>query len=359
MKKKTIVHIIYNLGRGGAETMLIAVLKELQEYNNILVTLNCENHFGEDLPCSKYICLDVKHIPLLPFYSFRLRQIIKENKADIVHTHLFWPTFLARLSVPKKIPLITTIHAFIATSVEYKNWYIRWMDKFSYRLRKNIIIAVAKGALTDYFAFLHLKPYKSYALYTFVDTRIFSTSIKNVEIKSSDFLLASVGALRIQKNHVYFVEAFRLLKNENIELHIYGEGPLQTGLQKLIDEYEVKVILKGEVNNIQQIIGNYNLFTMSSTFEGFSLGVLEAMALERPLLLSDIRSFREQCEDTAVYFNLNDPADFTQKLKQLMADKNKLMTLGNNAKSRALENFTLEHHMKGLRSIYNETLSAQ
>ncbi|MEP6674231.1 MAG: glycosyltransferase [Ferruginibacter sp.] len=357
MKKKTIVHIIYNLGRGGAETMLIAVLKELQEYNNILITLNCDNHFGKDLPCSKYICLNVKNIPFLPFYRFKLRRLIKENNADVVHTHLFWPTFLARLSVPKKIPLITTIHAFIATSVEYKNWYIRWLDKISYRFRKNIIIAVANGALTDYFSFLHLKPFRSYALYTFVDTRIFSLPDSGPQLNDDGFKLVSVGALRIQKNHTYLIKAFRLLKNENIELHIYGEGPLQSDLQQQIDDDPVKVILKGEVNNIQQLLGEYDLFAMSSTFEGFSLGVLEAMALQRTLLLSDIRSFREQCEDTAVYFDLNDPVDFTIKLKQLIADKNKQVALAKKGRIRALENFTLEHHMKGLRSIYNETLN--
>ncbi|MBC8033315.1 MAG: glycosyltransferase, partial [Chitinophagaceae bacterium] len=143
--KKTIVHIIYNLGRGGAETMLVATLKELNEYNNILVTLYPDNHFGTDLPCSKYICLGVRSLPLLPLYSLKLRKIIRDNKADMVHSHLFWPTFLSRLAVPKNIPLVTTIHAFIASSVEYKRWYIKWLDQFSYRMRKNIIIAVAKG----------------------------------------------------------------------------------------------------------------------------------------------------------------------------------------------------------------------
>lgn len=359
MNKKTIVHIIYNLGRGGAETMLIATLKELTEYNNILVTLYSDNHFGNDLPCSKYICLDIKSLPLLPLYSFKLRKIIKDNKADMVHSHLFWPTFLSRLSVPKKIPLITTIHAFIASSVEYKRWYISGLDKLSYRFRKNIIIAVAKGALNEYFSFLKLKPYKSYSLYTFVDIRLFNDSNALPAEPSSDCKVISVGALRIQKNHRYFVEAFKLLKDENIELHIYGEGPLQPALQKSIDESNVKIILKGQVSNIHQIIGQYDVFSMCSTFEGFSLGVLEAMALQRPLLLSDIPSFREQCEDTAVYFDLDNPADFAAKLKQLVADKDRLSSLGLRARQRALDNFTLDHYMKGLRSIYNEALSLQ
>ena len=42
------------------------------------------------------------------------------------------------------------------------------------------------------------------------------------------------------------------------------------------------------------------------------------MALGMPLLLSDIASFREQCEDTAVYFNLKDSNDFITKLLALI-----------------------------------------
>ena len=37
MAKKTVLHIIYDLGRGGAEMMLVKVIKELTEYNNIII----------------------------------------------------------------------------------------------------------------------------------------------------------------------------------------------------------------------------------------------------------------------------------------------------------------------------------
>ena len=58
--------------------------------------------------------------------------------------------------------------------------------------------------------------------------------------------------------------------------------------------------------HLNRIIKKYDLFVMSSIYEGFSVSVLEAMSLGMPLLLSDIASFREQCEGTAVYFNLKD-----------------------------------------------------
>jgi glycosyltransferase involved in cell wall biosynthesis len=93
---------------------------------------------------------------------------------------------------------------------------------------------------------------------------------------------------------------------------------------------------------------------MSSTFEGFSLSVLEAMATQTPLLLSDIKSFREQCADTALYFDLDDVNDFVSKIKNISKNKSELLQMARRAKERVIENFTLDIHMRGLRSIYQE-----
>ena len=355
--KKTILHFIYDLGRGGAETMLVQVLKNLKEYNNIVVTLHPLHHFKEELECDKYICLDPSPL-MLPLNAMRLRRIIKEYNVDIVHTHLFWPTLIARVAVPKKIPLITTIHAFIATAVEYKKWFIRYIDKVSYKFRKSVIIGVAKGATEEYFSFLKISPYKAYTLYTFVDMDKFNKTHIPVENNKVPFRLISIGALRVQKNHQFLLEAFQQLKEDNIELHIYGRGPLQQILQNKIDATGVKVTLKGQMENLPDILPQYDLCVMSSSFEGFSLGVLETMAAKVPLLLSDIVSFREQCEQTAVYFDLNDVNDFVTKLRLLVANKEQRSQMSEAAYKRVIQHFTLQHHLSSLRNIYLETLNS-
>jgi len=355
--KKTILHFIYDLAAGGAETMLVGVLKELTEYNNIVVTLYDDNQFGNELVCSEYICLNQGSLLSFPVSALKLRRIIKEKKVDIVHTHLFWPSIIARLGVPKRVPLITTIHAFIATSVEYKKWYIRFLDKSTYLLRKPAIIGVAKGATEEYFSFLGIKPFKAYTLYTFVDISQFKISHVDDYTADRPFRVLSIGALRVQKNQLFLVEAFQLLKNEQVELHIYGQGPLLPQLQQFIDSSGVNVVLKGMVRNMAEVLPRYDLFVMSSTFEGFSLGVLETMAVKVPMLLSDIVSFREQCEGTAMYFSLNDANDFAEKIKTLIAQKKLRSQMSNAAYERVVNNFTLEHHMKQLREIYIDTLN--
>lgn len=339
--------------------MLVTVVKELSEYNNIVVTLFPQNHFGDELKADKYYCLDLRSVLLLPFSKSKLQKIIIDEKVDIVHSHLYWPTVLARIATPKNIPLITTIHAFIASSVEYKKWYIKLLDSISYKFHRNIIVTVAEGALKEYFSFLKVKPYKAYALHTFVDVKIFNNKKAISEREDNDvFRLITVGALRQQKNHRFLIKAFEQLDNKKFKLDIFGEGPLRQELQDQIDKHKINVNLKGEVKNIENIINQYDLYVMSSTFEGFSLSVLEAMAMKMPLLLSDIESFREQCQHTAVYFKLDNVNDFTDKLNMLSQNKNLLISLSEKSHERAINNFTLEQHMQGLRKIYVEALGA-
>lgn len=356
--QKKLLHFIFNLSRGGAETMMVRVIKELPEYEHVVVTLFPGNNFGEELQCKKWVCLNINSLFALPLAFFRFKKLVKAEKPDIVHTHLFWPTFIARFAIPKRTPLVTTIHAFIATSGEYKHWYIRFLDRLSYKFRKSIIIVVAKGALEEYFSFLNLKPHKAYPLYTFVDIERFNIGKISAKKNSDVFKLIAVGALRLQKNYPYIINAMALIKDKNIEFDIYGTGNLQDELQQQINTTGAKVFLKGEVNNIEDVVSQYDLFVMSSTYEGFSLGVLEAMAMRMPLLLSDIASFKEQCEDNAWYFSLTDTQDAANQIAYLStADKKVLLEKAEAGRQRAVNNFTLQHHISGLRKIYGEALS--
>lgn len=356
--KKTILHIIDYMGRGGAEVMLVKVLKELKEYNNIVVTLNPQNHFGDEFTCDEYYCLNMGSFAKFPFAVMRLRSFIKKHTIDLVHSHLFSATLVARLATPANIPIITTIHTNVSTR-EYKKWYLQMLEKFSYKKHKSTMVGVSNGVLDQYFRFFGHKPYKKCLLYTFVDTKELEMPYQHepVNINKEYFTLAAIGALRFPKNQQYLIKAFEQLKNDRFELHIYGIGVMQPELEKLIKETGVRVLLKGEVKNASRLLSQYDLYVMPSEFEGFSLSVLEAMAMQIPMLLSDIPSFREQCADTAVFFDLKDTNDFISKLKMLAADEALRKKLAAAARQRVLDQFTLEHHMKGLRTIYSDTLN--
>ena len=81
--KRTVLHIIDDFGRAGAETTVVGVLKKLDNYHNIVVNLYDKNEFGNELKYDKYYCLGLSSYKQFIKGVFRLRRIIKENDIDI------------------------------------------------------------------------------------------------------------------------------------------------------------------------------------------------------------------------------------------------------------------------------------
>ncbi len=357
--KPKILHIIFNLGRGGAETMLVNMVKEVEEYEHVIVTLFPENHFGNEIQNARIVCMNLKLKNLLffPIVAQSLKKIILSEKPALIHTHLYWPTVLARMCTPRHIPLVTTIHAFAGQLVDFKRWYLKMLYRFSYGIRPSTMVAVANGALKEYYSYLKLKPGRNHVLYTFVDTGKFFPS--NTALPGETLKLVSVGALRYQKNHEYLIRALKHLDHSDVSIDIYGEGPLREDIREKINASGVNIRLMGQVSNISEKLKQYDAFIMPSFYEGFSLGVLEAMAMKIPLLLSDIPSFREQCDNSAMYFSLHDPSDLAQKILQLKGDQKGLQERSEAAYERVLKNFTLPIHLEKLRQIYRLELEPE
>src|SRR5579875_2190926 len=104
--KKKIIHIIDDLGRGGAETMLVDLLKDLsEEYEITLVTLRPTLEFDKsEIICAECITLNFYGIKDLPGTISKLKKIIYLIKPDFVRCQLYWSTIVGRLACPKNIP---------------------------------------------------------------------------------------------------------------------------------------------------------------------------------------------------------------------------------------------------------------
>jgi len=76
-----------------------------------------------------------------------------------------------------------------------------------------------------------------------------------------------------------------------------------------------------------------------------------------PLLLTDIPSFQEQCEETACYFEQGNVADFIAQLQSLRNNENLLHSLGAAAQERVLARYTYRQHLQQLKAIYLQSLS--
>ena len=98
----------------------------------------------------------------------------------------------------------------------------------------------------------------------------------------------SVGRLSPQKNYASLIKAFKLVadKHSDWNLEIYGNGPQELELKKLIAQLNLEgnVFLKGFSSNVKEVMTNASIFALSSVFEGFGLVIVEAMACGLPVV---------------------------------------------------------------------------
>ena len=170
------------------------------------------------------------------------------------------------------------------------------------------------------------------------------------------FRMVTVGNLKPAKNYNYLVNAFKKLP-KGIHLDIYGDGPLRKELQAAIDEHKLNIRLCGLKKNVHEVLRNYDLFVMSSIFEGHPVALLEAMASGMPAIVSDIPVLREATMNQGIYFDLSNPADFITKITAIADHKVDLDVYAEANFEMVKKEAGKEPYMQKLFSLYNSSNS--
>jgi glycosyltransferase involved in cell wall biosynthesis len=360
--KKTILYIIDSLaGIGGAEIMMAAPLKEIHEhYNVIVVTLHPvtisvfeQNYFLGD----KQLCLQMRSRKDIFTVASKLKKIIKENNVDLVHSFLYWSVVVARLACGKKTAHIFSLTTMMKEHVYNHKWHSRYtqlIDKITYK-KTQVVIAPTNEVLRDFDKAIGIKG-KSQVLYNFVSDDFFKNQIEYKPF-ATKLKLAAVGNLKQVKNYQLLIDAFKLLKSYRISLDIYGDGLLKDGFQKQINDNSLPINLKGSNNKIYEILPNYDAFVMSSFHEGFGISAAEAMTIGLPVLLSDIKVFKEVSQNNALFFDPYSPQSFADVVIKIINEKTDLKKLSENGKKIAEEKYTKEKYLNSLLTLYDETLN--
>lgn len=360
MSKETIVHVIDSLGRGGTETLLTDLLPALAaHYNIVLVTLHPKNEFGTECLeyCSEYYCLHHKGPSSFLSSVQQLKKIIRDHRPVLVRSQLVMSTIIARLATPQRVPLVFSIHNTLSVLIKrnFSGQLVRLLEK-KVRKKNTVLIGVTRAIITDY---IQLFSYRGehHVLYNYVRDEFFKLPASPPQKTAAPLRLIAVGNLRKQKNYPYLIEAFKKLKDVNAELDIYGDGELADVLAGQVDEYKVRINLKGKIPNIHEVLPQYDAFVMVSSFEGFGIAVAEAMAAGMPLILSDIGVFREITQGNALFVDPGSVDSFVSVVRHLAADSSSLESMSSVNRQIAKDNYSKEGYLKKLLSIYTGVLA--
>ncbi|MGR5306674.1 glycosyltransferase family 4 protein [Vibrio mediterranei] len=144
---------------------------------------------------------------------------------------------------------------------------------------------------------------------------------RNIEASSTTIKLLYVGRLAAEKNIDFLIENIPNDESFVYELVIVGSGPEEAYLKGL--DKKCKVTFTGflEGNDLRDVFHSSDVFVLPSRSEPWGLVVNEALSLGLAVLVSDHVGCRhELVTDNGYIFELDDPADFKDKLKKLSSN---------------------------------------
>ena len=351
--KGRILHVIDSLALGGAEKLLVSMINGLQDYEHHVMVLRGPDTLRHEITVPyNYINLNCPSIRQVFFRVGRARKYIQENKIDLVHSHLYESNLLARLATPSSIKLINSIHAVSSLASYTINRLTLFIEKISYK-KRHVIIGVSKTVLDDFDKWVGLKG-KNYVLYNFVEDKFWRDQIERQQ-PDGILKMVAVGNLRHQKNYPYLLKAFKKL-SPNVQLDIYGHGYMEEELHSEIKKNNLNVRLMGMSNSIEKVLPLYDVYVMSSFFEGQPLSLLEASASRLPSLLADIPVLKEVLQEDAIYFDINDTASFEKSVREILDGKKDLPSLSSKAFERVSSFARRNTYLEKLNSIYQDNL---
>ena len=171
-----------------------------------------------------------------------------------------------------------------------------------------------------------------------------------------------VGRLMETKNHTFLLNLIASTDLGNVKILLLGEGPLQSEIRSIISDLDLggKVELKGNVDNIEDYLQAADFFILPSKTEGLSNALIEAMAYQLPVLVSDIPG---NCHvvgsdnHSGYLCSLSKIQDWRRCLFEIVRDDNLRSQMGQSAKNRVEDKFSLPTIIKEYLMLYDRLIA--
>jgi len=315
-----VLHVINNLGSGGAESMLLNFFKELNGDNYFEILLLVDSKMAYDIPNNiniKILSKSNKRYSLKKLIA--LYKYIKKNKFTIVHSHLFpsqYYVFLVKLILGSKIKIVTTEHN--TTNKRRNYWLLKQIDRIIYYSYDKIIF-ISNGVKNQFIKDFGYKKFKTIVLPNGIPLDKFYPKITKINSKKTNIIM--VARFDNQKDHDTLLKAMSYLDNDYV-LNLAGIGTNKENIQKLVCHLglENRVNFLGFRNDIANLYREHDIFVLSSNWEGFGLVVVEAMASGIPVITTNIEGVNEIVKNHGLLFSPKDAKELAKHVKNISKD---------------------------------------
>jgi glycosyltransferase involved in cell wall biosynthesis len=161
-------------------------------------------------------------------------------------------------------------------------------------------------------------------------------------------VVLNVARLVEQKRHDVLLEAWEHVPAPAVLL-VAGDGPLRSTLRE-----SERVRILGDRDDVDRLLAAADVFTLSSDWEGLPMALLEAMSCGLPVVATAVDGVVRACADAGVLVPRRDPAALGEALRALCEDAARRRALGDAARRRVEEHYSPAALAAGYKALYAE-----
>lgn len=295
-----ILHVVVNMNRGGAETLIMNLYRNIdREKVQFDFLTSRPGAFDEEI---SRLGGKIHRIPYVTEvgpvgFSRKIIQIFKQNPLyKIVHSHLDRMSGLVLRAAKKAGVPIRIAHSHNTESeggIVSKTF--KWYAGSHIPSNATHFYACSKGAASWLFKY---QSKKALILKNGIETDKFQYSVETrnetrraLNLESNQLVIGHVGRFNKQKNHLYLLDVFRNVSEQipDAVLILVGDGTLKGEIkEKIMDlNLEGKVNLLGIRDDAHKLLQAFDLFVFPSLHEGLPVSLIEAQGAGLPCLISD------------------------------------------------------------------------
>lgn len=368
--KRKILHLTYDMHIGGTEQVIKNLIEGTDKSLYIPSILCIESPIGPFGQMLQEQNIEITTIPRKEGFDIslirKIRTFIKQNEVDILHCHQYTPWVYGSLAATlTSVKVIFTEHGRFYP--DRSSWKRKLVNPVLSSLTHHItaISQATKQALVD-FEFLSEKNIQ--VVYNGIhpipaDETKTKALRQQLDIPENTFILGTIARLDPIKNHKMMLNAFREVLNiyPDSKLIIVGDGVERSNLESQALQLDIKenIIFTGYEPKPHILLDLMDIFLLSSFSEGTSMTLLEAMALSKPCIVTDVGGNPEIIKNNynGIVTENNNAKEFAIACQTLIKNISLRKTMAENARSRFEKLFNAKIMCEKYQSITKSLLS--
>ncbi|MFI0803315.1 Glycosyltransferase involved in cell wall bisynthesis [Amycolatopsis lurida] len=353
-----ILHVISEMGAGGAETLVAEMAGRGTEYGWTSAVAS-GGGFRADALAAQGVAVFPMPLTLrsrrgVLRAAWAVRRAIARFRPDIVVAHNVGASLVSRLALApgRRRPLVTVFHGVADDEVAVAARIVR---------RTSDRVVAVSPATADQLAGAGVR--RPVVIRNAVFTR--RPHFGRAEVRASlgvtngTPVALCLARLESQKRHDVLLDAWARLDGDAV-LWLAGDGKLRAALEEHHERVGGKVRFLGTREDVPDLLAAADLTVLTSDWEGLPLAVLESMASGRPVVATDVGGVRDVLSGGAgVVVPPGDPQAVAEALRPLLRDRSTRDSLGAEGQRKIQREYDPHTVMKAYDELLRTTLEGK